>query len=159
MMAVMRRQGCNFATAWEIVDCGSNSTSTNPPVAIECSPRIVNPTFEGVDQIIDKRVQVVIEVREMRLLRARNNSCKVHILGLVSDVTRKVQARHRDDTAGSFSTALSHPFHIEKINIEGEDGVSFVPSIQEKFLFIWSPKTSEKRSVRNICCHGRGRIC
>jgi hypothetical protein len=99
----------------------------------------------------------MVEVLERWLLWTWNDTCKIHILWLISDIQRQIQAHPGDDSARCTSSSHIHPFRIEEIYMQGKVIASFLSSINKKHLRLQAAKLAEELGFKWILDKGRKR--
>jgi hypothetical protein len=80
---------------WEVVYTEYDGTSGGAPITVVGGTGILNPTFPRNCHLVDNGTDIVIELCFVGMLR--NNSCDVHVLWLVSDLQREIQACSTDE--------------------------------------------------------------
>ena len=122
----------------EVHNCNCNSASCNAAFQEWSCCGISDSQLPWLFHIIDQQPEVVIKLHFCWLFRAWYDSCDIHVFQLVVKMEREVQAYHRYQTAGCWSSSYAHSFYVEGIEIKGENIMTLVSSVNYKSTWCWT---------------------
>lgn len=119
-MARMESHLNSFSSCWKITDNTGNRRPDYATCGMKRRPAKANSMLPAVHHVVDQGIEEMIELITSRLIGPRNDSCKVHVFGLITDIQRKVETCTRNDSTRSRGTPYACTLYIEEINIERE---------------------------------------
>jgi hypothetical protein len=142
-------EASGFASSEQVTNYTRKCSVHNTTIEVLGSTGETNTRCPELTKYVNKRYKVMIETCQRRLIRARNNAKKKHILGLIAHFNREIKAYQGDEPNRPLLSCLFISQRIEKINTKGKK-ISALLSRQAKVLSIWALEVSNDFALEDV---------